>query len=288
MIASIAGYFLYGGIITGSINFEPKHTGEPNVVLYDIDVNNAVTSVTINWVAGGVKILPTTGSQIRIVEKAYEPIDHSKWATVSTDNGNLLITSKNKPLFNFLGLLTKSTYLEVYLPITGSYSLVKLTGVSGAYSVNELYAEMTQITLTSGSLNYTDSYSTLLSLNMTSGSATISSSTILSSSIRMTSGQLDYHADTLNFSATMTSGQSSITFGSTNPASFYLAMTSGQSTINLNGTESFSVKVDKTSGVFDPQFAYVKNDKIYSYQSGGPQYGIQMTSGSVDFILSAH
>jgi len=285
-IGSFAGYFFYVGIVQGGISFEPNHVGEPTEVLYDVTLDQSVKSITIDWISGGVKIIPTNDDSIRIVEKAYEPVDKKKWADVTVLGTSLTIESKNKPLFFFMGLMTRSTYLEVYLPITTSLNSLKLVGVSGNYSIDELYSDLTQITLTSGNLTIDNSYSGLLSLTMTSGNSTITDSQILSTNITMTSGRLDYHADTINFNAEMTSGLANLRFGNTNPESLSLSMTSGSSNIQLYGQTAFSVSVDKTSGSFNPNFSYVKNGSVYSYLSGGPMYTIDMTSGAVDLDLS--
>lgn len=285
-IGSIAGYFLYNGVVNGGFSFETKHVGEPTIVLNDVTLDESIKSVSINWISGGVKILPTTGNSIRIVEKAYEPVDKSKWVNISVSGTALSVKTNNKPLFYFLGLMTRSTYLEVYLPITTSFDSVKLNGVSGSYSMDDVYADLTQITLTSGKLTIDNSYCGLLSLTMTSGSSTITHSQILSTNIDMTSGNLDYQADTIHFKAEMTSGLANIDFGITNPDSMILSMTSGSSNIHLYGQDAFNVSVDKTSGIFNPNFAHVKNEKIYSYLTGGPTYVIKMTSGLVNLTLS--
>ena len=285
-VATIAAYFLYNGVINGGFSFETKHSGEPTNVLYDITYDQSVKNVSITWVSGGVKILPTNEKSIRIVEKSYEPIDKDKYAEITLLNETLTIKTRNKPLFNFLGLMTRSTYLEVYLPISTSFSSVRLTGVSGNYSIDELYSDLTQITLTSGNLVYNNSFSSLLSLTMTSGNTVISDAEILSANLKMTSGNLSYDADTINFQSVMTSGNAEIRFGSTNPTSFALSMTSGSAKVHLQGPESFSVKVDKTSGVFNPNFDYLKDNRTYIHGSNGPLYTINMTSGDVDFTLS--
>lgn len=285
-IGALAAFFLYTASQNGGISFEPKYTGEPTFTLSDVTLDKSITSVSIDWITGGVKIIPTTDDHIRIVERAYKDIAKDKQLSLGLSGDALSIVSKNKTVFYFFGLTTSPTYLEVYLPITTSLNSFKLDGVSGSYSVDEIYSELTQINLTSGSLDFKNSYSSLLSLTMTSGSATFRDTQILTASIKMTSGKLDYVADTNNISLTMTSGLADLEFGSTNPSSFKLTMTSGSSNIRLNGPEAFSVTVDKTSGNFNPSFEYQKNDKTYTYKSGGPAYTISMTSGNVDFTVA--
>jgi len=253
------------------------------MVLSDVTLDESITSVSIDWISGGVKILPTTGNQIRIVEKSYEPIDSKKYVEVSISGSNLTLKTRNKPLFNFFGFSTKSTYLEVYLPLTTDFQLINLKGVSGLYSMEDVYATMTQVTLVSGNFSLNNSYSTGLSLTMTSGNATISDSEILTATIKMTSGKLDYQAKTVSFKANMTSGMLDLDFVQTNPNAFNLEMTSGLANINLHGSDAFSVTVEKTSGSFNPNFNYSQNDKTYSYKNGGPDYTIKMTSGVVNF-----
>lgn len=282
MIGSVAGYFLYNSIFNGGFTFETKHTGEPTMTLSDVTLDESITSVSIDWISGGVRILPTTGNQIRIVEKSYEPIDPKKVVEITVNGSNLQLKTKNKPLFNFFGFSTKSTYLEVYLPLTTDFQLINLNGVSGLYSIEEVYATLTQVTLVSGNLSLKNSYSTGLGLTMTSGNAVIRDSEILSATIKMTSGKLDYQAKTVNFKANMTSGMIDLDFGQFNPSALNLEMTSGLANITLNGPDAFKFKVDKTSGSFNPNFDHVLEGKTYSHGSGGPLYGIQMTSGVVN------
>jgi len=287
MIGSVAGYFLYNSVMNGGFTFETKHSGEPTMVLSDVTLDEAITSVSIDWISGGVKILPTTGNQIRIVEKSYEQIDSKKYVEVTVNGTNLDLKTRNKPLFNFFGFSTKSTYLEVYLPLTTDFQLIKLKGISGRYSMEDVYATMTQVALVSGDFSLNNSYSTGLSLTMTSGNATISDSEILTATIKMTSGKLDYQAKTVSFRANMTSGMLDLDFIQTNPNALTLEMTSGLANITLHGSDAFSVNVDKTSGSFNPNFNYSQNDKTYAYLSGGPNYAIKMTSGVVNFDHSA-
>lgn len=287
MIGSVAGYFLYNSIFNGGFTFETKHTGEPTMTLSDVTLNESVTSVSIDWISGGVKILPTTGNQIRIVEKSYEPIDTKKLVEITVSGSSLQLKTKNKPLFNFFGFSTKSTYLEVYLPMTTDFQLIKLNGVSGLYSMEEIYATLTQVSLVSGNFTLNNSYSTGFALTMTSGNAVITDSEILSSTIKMTSGKLDYQAKTVSFKANMTSGMIDLDFSQLNPTALNLEMTSGLANIALHGTQAFEVNVEKTSGSFNPNFNYTKNDKTYSYLTGGPVYSIKMTSGIVNFDHSA-
>lgn len=285
-IGCLAAYFLYTASQNGGISFEPNYTGEPTTTLSDVTLDKSITSVSIDWISGGVKIIPTTDDHIRIVEKAYKDIAKEKQLSLGLSGSALSIVSKNKTVFYFFGLMTSPTYLEVYLPISTSLDNFKLDGVSGSYKIDELYAELAQINLTSGNLEFKNSYSTLLSLTMTSGNAVIDDTQILTATIKMTSGKLDYKADTNNLALTMTSGLADLEFGTTNPSSFKLNMTSGSANIRLNGPEAFSVTVDKTSGNFNPDFDYQKTDKTYAYKSGGPTYTITVTSGNVDFTVA--
>jgi len=285
-IGALAAYFLYTASQNGGISFEPKYTGEPTTTLSDVTLDASFTSISIDWISGGVKIIPTTDDHIRIVERAYKDIAKDKQLSLGVSGNALSIVSKNKTVFYFFGLMTSPTYLEVYLPITMSLDSFKLNGVSGNYEVEEIYSELTQINLTSGQLTFNNSYSTLLSLTMTSGNAIIKESQILTSTIKMTSGKLDYAAETNNMTVTMTSGLADLEFGSTNPSSLRLTMTSGSSNITLKGTDAFSVTVDKTSGNFNPNFENQKNGNTYSHLSGGPSYLISMTSGNVNFTVA--
>ena len=284
-IGTIAAYFLYSAAQTGGISFEPIYEGEPTFILSDVTLDQSIDSVTIDWISGGVKIIPTIDKKIRIVEKAYKIIDEKKEVKVTVTGSNLVLETRNKSTFYFFGFSNPGTYLEVYLPITTSFKTIKLNGVSGDYEIEEVYSDLTQINLVSGDLSVKNIASSVFNLTMTSGDVTILESEFLSSTLKMTSGELDFSAQTNSLKATMTSGDAVIHLLNTLPTTLNLEMTSGDTEITLHGSTPFSITVDKASGDFNTNFPTTKNDHTYSYLSGGPTYSIKMTSGNIDVNL---
>lgn len=284
-IGSIGAYFLYTSVQNGGFSFDSHYAGDPTTVLSDVSISDPIDILQIDWTSGGVKIIPTTDSKIRIVEKAFSDIAADKQVKVTVTGSALNILSRNKTVFSFFGLNSSPTYLEVYVPIKTSFSRIQLNGVSGSYSVDEIYSALTRINLTSGSLILNNSFSDVLYLTMTSGKADITDSEFVDATVKMTSGILNYSAKTATFSAKMTSGLAKLDLLQSIPNSLDLQLTSGSADLTLYGADPFSFTVHKTSGSFNPHYAAVKNGNTYSYQSGGPTYTVDLTSGSVNVDL---
>jgi DUF4097 and DUF4098 domain-containing protein YvlB len=284
-IGSIGAYFFYSAAQNGGINFDPVYTGEPTNILSDVTLDQDIDSVTIEWIAGGVKIIPTIDSKVRIVEKSYQIIDKDKEVKLTVNGSSLNLKTRNKSTFYFFGFANTGTFLEVYLPITTSFKLIKLNSVSGDYSIEEVYSDLTQISLVSGDLNLRNISSSVMSLSLTSGDVTITDSEFLSSTIEMTSGELDFSAQSSSFSANMTSGDAIINLLNELPTTLNIDVTSGDVELTLHGSNPFSFKVEQLSGDFNTHFSTIKNGHVYSYLTGGPTYTIDMTSGNVDVNL---
>ncbi|KAF0226130.1 MAG: hypothetical protein FD133_430 [Erysipelotrichaceae bacterium] len=285
LVAAVAVYFLYSAVQSGEFTFQQKYEGEPSVILSDVTLSESVESLAIEWISGGVKIIPTTGDKIRIVEKAYKVIAENKEVKITVLNSKLELVSRNKAVFNFLWFTSAPTFLEVYLPITTNFNLIKLKGVSGNYSIDDVYSNLIQVDLVSGNLTLDNSFAALLSMDLTSGNAVIKDSELLSADIEITSGQLNYAAKTQSFKIKMTSGTMKLDLLEQLPQSLSLKMTSGSANITLHGTDGFGFVVKKTSGSFTTDFEVITSGNTYTYKSGGPLYTVDLTSGSVNTHL---
>lgn len=285
LIGSIGAYFFYSAAQNGGINFDSVYSGEPDYTLSDVTLDQSIDSVTIEWISGGVKIIPTIDTHVRIVEKSYKLIEEDKEVKVTVSGSNLNLKTRNKSTFYFFGFSNTGTFLEVYLPITTSFKLIKLSSFSGDYLIEDIYSDLTQISLTSGDLDVRKCFSSVFKLSMTSGDATISDSEFLTSTINMTSGELDFSAQTNSFTTKMTSGDAVINLLKELPDDINIDVTSGDIELTLHGSNPFSFKVNLVSGNFNPHFSTIKNGHIYSYLTGGPTYTIDMTSGNIDVNL---
>ena len=285
LVAAVAVYLFTSAVQGGGFTFQQKYEGEPTVILSDVTLSESVDSVSIEWISGGVKIIPTTGDKIRIVEKAYKIIAENKEVKVTVSNSKLELVSRNKAVFNFLWFTSAPTFLEVYLPITTNFNLIKLKGVSGNYSIDDVYSNLVQVDLVSGNLTLDNSFAALLSMDLTSGNAVINNSELLSTDIEITSGQLNYAAKTQSFKIRMTSGTIKLDLLEQLPQALSLKLTSGSANVTLHGTDGFGFVVKKTSGSFTTDFDVITSGNTYTYKSGGPLYTIDLTSGSVNTHL---
>jgi hypothetical protein len=256
------------------------YSGDPTYVIKDVTISDEVQSITLNWYLGGIEVIPTDASEIRIVEKSYANMDYNKSFQTSMNQKDLTIQSRNKSFFNFFGWGITPSYLQVYLPIGKSYNKVNLNAVSGTYEFSQFITDSLEINLTSGQLKLDTITSTMLELTVVSGGVDVIDSSFDSVDITMTSGDMNYAAISNRFTADVISGKLNISFPQ-RPSNLDLQLTSGTVTVNVLSTEGFSVALDKTSGSFSGNL--LNQDGVYRYLSGGPQYKIDMIAGNVNF-----
>ncbi len=276
-LAAIAVFIM----IISSYNIAFIHySGDPTYVIKDVTISEDVQSLTLNWYIGGIEVIPTDASEIRIVEKAYVNMDYNKSFNSSINNKELTIESRNKAFFNIFNWTVNPSFLQIYLPAGKSLSYVHLNAVSGTFEFSQLITNTFEVNLTSGKLNLDTITSSVLDLTIISGDVDIINSLFDSVDINMTSGDLNYDNVTNRFTADMISGKMTLRFPS-RPSAFDLQVTSGTANVSISTDEAFSVALDKTSGSFSSNL--VNQDDVYRYLSGGPQYTVDMIAGSVSF-----
>jgi len=279
-IVAVVSITVFIGILS-TYNIAFKHySGDPTYVIKDVTLSEDVQSITLNWYIGGIEVIPSEGTEIRIVEKAYVNMDYNKSFNESNNNGELTIQSRNKAFFSIFNWTMNPSFLQVYLPVGKSLDYVHLNAISGTYDFNQLITNSFEVNLTSGKLNLDAITSYALDLTIISGDVDISNSLFDSVDITMTSGDLNYDNFTDRFVADMISGKMTLRFPN-RPSALDLQVTSGSATVNIITSDAFSVALDKTSGSFSSNLD--SQDDIYHYLSGGPQYSIDMIAGSVNF-----
>jgi DUF4097 and DUF4098 domain-containing protein YvlB len=175
---------------------------------------------------------------------------------------------------------TKVSYLEVTVE-PKLYSRIKITQASGTTDVVGISATTLDLTSASGSVELNTVTATTVNLIQTSGETVLfGANQIDTLKMTMTSGRFDGRADVQHVTVNMTSGEFGLQFLSANPLSLDHDMTSGSAIYSLPQSAPFSIDVDKTAGSFTSDFTMSISGRIYSYGTGGPQYTLDMTSGS--------
>jgi|GEM_PF-3702104 len=279
-IVAVVAIMLFITIINTNISVNQQHSGNPTVVIKEVVLREDVQSINLNWYIGGIEVIPSDGNELRIVEKTYVNMDTNKSFEVSNNNGELTIQSRNKAYFNFMNWMVEPSFLQIYLPKDMSLNQLQVNAISGTYEISQLTLDSLEVNMTSGTLNLDTIEAQVLDLTLLSGNVNIRQGKYETSNIMMTSGDLKYDAITDRFMGDLISGKMNLRFLQ-RPSAFDLQVTSGSVSVDVMTTEAFSIALNKTSGSFTSNLNI--EEDIYHYLSGGPQYNIDMVSGSINF-----
>ncbi len=282
IVASLLMLSFYNG--ENPLQIIDNHDG-PLSVLQEKTITEMITSVNLDWNAGGVTVRASSDDKVHLVERSYEKVTESKWASVTVAGGTLRIASRNKNIFNFFFWHSPQTYLELSLPAK-TYEFFKLNVTSGNNEIFDLSAKKTDFNSTSGDLSIKNLTADTLDFNMTSGQSVFENVKVHDLSGVMTSGNLRYVGvvDQL-LDVTITSGQFKTTLQEMAPKTIDFQMTSGLAKFELAAPADFQLQLSKTSGSFTANFAAVQDGNRYTYKTGRDNYRLGMTSGSLTFSV---
>lgn len=282
VILIIAAYGFFTLLSGGSIPFNLSSDKEPNIVLQDIVLDDAISAIDLKWYSGGVKIIKSKDDRIHITEKATKHIDQDKLVKPTIENETLVLHSRNR--FNFFCFFNNSsrTYLELQVP-DQSYKSLKAVYTSGQYKVSDFNINKVDINMTSGDLSLSNILSDSTNITMTSGEAQFVNVKTMNLDLEMTSGSFDYQGSVEKFTnIEMTSGNLTFDLSASPTEDFDLEMTSGRANITFSEARGFQIAVDRTSGNFnvDPRLSQI-TDNLYEYLDSKLTYQFEMTSGDV-------
>ncbi len=255
-----------------------------NVIL-DETVEGPIDIVEIDWLAGDLQILPAADgvTAARVVEYCS---DGKMQPSIQVGQGQNRLEVKVKKrwgLFNFDGLFHRERRaLTVYLPAQ-QYQRLALDATSGSYKVTGVNALRMELEHTSGDMELVDVQSDYLSIEMTSGNLNGTAVTAGRLDLDVTSGRTDLTGAFEALLLESTSGKCRLG-SSVLPQQLDVESTSGRVEISLPENSGFTVAVDKTSGTFRCDFPTTQQDQRYVYGIGGPNYNVEMTSGTVAIL----
>ena len=222
----------------------------------------SITALSIDWVAGDVKIMVTDGEEIVVTEHADRGIPEEYALCVETDN-TLRIRYSNDVWGNDM----PEKDLTVLLPRTMAENLtaVDLSGVSADFAVGKLTVrDAFSFDTTSGKLE-------MQSMNAPQAKATVSS----------VSGKVELDGSFREVKAGSTSGEIDLMLRNA-PAAVEVSTVSGEVDVELPAGTGFTLDYSTVSGELECDFPLTKSvDGKYVCGDGACRMEIGTTSGSL-------
>ena len=222
----------------------------------------SITALSIDWVAGDVKIMVTDGEEIVVTEHADRGIPAEYALLLEADN-TLRIRYSN----DVWGIDMPEKDLTVLLPRTVAENLtaVDLSGVSADFAVGKLTVrDAFSFDTTSGKLE-------MQSMNAPQAKATVSS----------VSGNVELDGSFREVKAGSTSGEIDLMLRNA-PAAVEVSTVSGEVDVELPAGTAFTLDYSTVSGELECDFPLTKSvDGKYVCGDGACRMEIGTTSGSL-------
>ena len=222
----------------------------------------SITALSIDWVAGDVKIMVTDGEEIVVTEHADRGIPEEYALCVEADN-TLRIRYSN----DVWGIDMPEKDLTVLLPRTVAENLtaVDLSGVSADFAVGKLTVrDAFSFDTTSGKLE-------MQSMNAPQAKATVSS----------VSGNVELDGSFREVKAGSTSGEIDLMLRNA-PAAVEVSTVSGEVDVELPASTGFTLDYSTVSGELECDFPLTKSvDGKYVCGDGACRMEVGTTSGSL-------
>ena len=281
LAGALAVFFIFAQGSNPFTNFNPVK-GEMRQ-LQQQTVNGEVTSISIEWIAGGVHVKKATDGKLQLVEKSQFDLNMKEWAAVTVNNGQLTIKSRIKSIWNIFTFFTPSSYLELYLP-EKMYDKFVMDSTSGEYIIEDLQVKTMELEATSGNFDILRTTAEKMFIEVTSGDLDIDQVRTDELHLILTSGDASFSGVVNDsFKAEMTSGRILGNLMEVAPEDVDVDMTSGMIELTFVKEADFEVRVEKTSGLFNANWPNANSSSPYRYQNGRDDYRVSMTSGIVTF-----
>ncbi|MCL2227128.1 MAG: DUF4097 domain-containing protein [Oscillospiraceae bacterium] len=248
VLLGLAGWFLTGTVLGARPAWLDRHTpfrigiggfealaGPFNVVGEHSADPSGINSISVDWVAGEITIMPHAGSEIQITELAQRELDDDERFSINISGGTLDIRFVAN---NVRGLMRQMPQkrLEVLVPRSLSENLDSLNvdSVSGGVNVDGMSIARLDVGTTSGAIELSNLTSQSLDANSTSGR-------IVATSVR---------AEDMSLSST--SGAVAVT--SSQAGEMDIGTLSGA--IRVSGASAGEIDLDSTSGAVSASGAF--------------------------------
>lgn len=258
-----------------------------------------VRSVTIDWASGSIHIVIGDGDRIGVAESAAVTISDND-RMVASVVGNELHIKDFESVISIGSHPSKD--LTVFIPATSASKMqtIKINAASADCTVSGITADQLIFNSASGSLEATDMVLNFMSADTSSGNVTVSGSisafkcdttsgdilitqtgASCEAEAESTSGDISLAGNYSGVDADSTSGNVAVS-SAVALRELEIETTSGDVSLWLPENSSFGLEFERTSGGFSSELPLSVFGDSYVLGSGGPEFEVSTTSGSLN------
>ena len=241
-----------------------------------------VQRINIDWVAGGVRIKPVSGSEIVFNETTNSVLTDESEKLHWRMDGDTLRIEYCAPGFRIgsWSTLNKGKMLTVEIPESLYLELINIDCVSAELEIGELSADKLDIEQVSGCITISGGKYESIDLESISGRVDLNDVSAGKIDLDMVSGSSTLSGEYLQIISESISGGIEVET-SILPESVRINTVSGKMALTIPENDGFSARFELVSGRVDSDFAMTSSSRERDYKDGGPVYRFESISGSV-------
>lgn len=239
-------------------------------------VMEPITSITIDWLTGYVRILSSESNEIQIIQLTNGKLSEAKLFHYEVTGGRLSIVDGRKRVFK-VGLHVHKTVLEVHLPKV-QLPLLTLVTTGGHLEIHNLNAAYFKCNTTSGSVKLSG---TIDELELHTVGSPVNGESLICRKLylRSTSSKINLSGSYSELDA-QTSGRGLALSSSTMLTRIRSVSTAGSVVISIPENDGFKIRLKKWSGQFKSDFPMEKVHDSLVYKEGGNSFEAEIRGGS--------
>lgn len=239
-------------------------------------ITESITDVSIDWLTGYVRVLPSDNHEIRIVQLTDGKFSEAKLFQYEVIDGRLSIVDGRKRAFK-LGFHVNHTALEVYLPKVQLQSLMLITA-GGHLEIRHLHIIFCRCRITSGSVKLSG---TIDELELHTVGSPVNGESLICRKLhlRSTSSKINLSGSYSELDA-QTSGRGLALSSSTMLTRIRSVSTAGSVVISIPENDGFKIRLKKWSGQYKNDFPMEKVHDSLVYKEGGNSFEAEIRGGS--------
>ena len=239
-------------------------------------VAEPITDVSIDWLTGHVRILPSDSHEIRIIQLTAGRLSEAKLFHAEVIGGRLSIADGRKRGVK-IGLHVNNTILEVYLPTDLLQTLTLVTS-GGHLEIQKLHAAYCTCKTTSGSLKLSG---TIKELELHTVGSRVTGESLICKRLylRAVSSKINL-SGRYNELDVNTSGRGLTIRSSTMPARIRSLSTGAPVVVSIPENDGFTLHVKKVSGQYKSDYQLEKVRDTLVYKDGGSSFEAEVRGGS--------
>lgn len=246
----------------------------------DHEINDRISNLTIEWLSGVIRIMPTELDHIRIVQKTSNRFPEDKLFYTDLFQDELRIIDGRKKKIN-IGFLPHHTVLEVYLP-QQVWNSLQITAVGGQVNIGDIHVIKCKCQVTSGSATLSGQFRAL-HLEMTGSRVIGEKLTADDLYLHCTSSRIDLSGE-ISAINSHNKGRSIYIRSLIVPKSIHSITTGAKVTISIPDNDGFALQFTKVSGHFHSDFPFTSEGNRYVYLHGKRSYKAEVRGGTFSLL----